>query len=131
MLVVIHIILYYLQCLIKALDEWYLGTIDARHDTPIPYTTLFLTSFDVHYEITNEAAGEKETIKEKGVKSDRLRILAAPDGTVPGFESADGTALTGAGAGAAAVTAAPAVVINENTGELQSIFFLFCMWCVC
>lgn len=56
--------------------------------------------------------GEEVAVKDKGIKSDRIRLLAEPDGTVPGYVEPG---------------AAPAVVLNEHTGtHLQ-----FCMCAQC
>ncbi len=88
-------------CAFQADDEWYSGRIDARHDTPIPHTTLFLVTFDVEYKVKSHTLGDEVVVKDKGIKSDRIRLLAEPDGTVPGYIEPG---------------AAPAVVLNEHTG---------------
>jgi hypothetical protein len=69
--------------------------------------------------VTSAAAGENtdvnvNVVDEKGVKSDRIRILAEADGTVPGFEFAC-PGEEGADA-AAAVVPAPVIPKDENTG---------------
>ena len=58
-------------------------------------------TFDVEYKVKSHTLGEEVAVKDKGIKSDRIRLLAEPDGTVPGYVEPG---------------AAPAVVLNEHTG---------------
>ena len=79
-------------------------------ETAVPHTSLVLVSFDVAYTVPaqeqqGDSSGEAQTVVEKGIKSDRIRLLAQADGTLPGDNQ--GTAPTR--------PAAP--VVNENTGE--------------
>jgi hypothetical protein len=90
---------------VQALDEWCAGAIEGRNETPVPYTTLVLVSFDVQYTITLPS-GEAQVVAEKGIKSDRIRLLA----------SAEGEALGGEGGSADGAGAMAPVVLNENTG---------------
>ena len=58
-------------------------------------------TFDVEYKVKSHTLGDEVVVKDKGIKSDRIRLLAEPDGTVPGYVEPG---------------AAPAVVLNEHTG---------------
>lgn len=49
-------------------------------------------------------------VRDAGVKSDRIRLLAAADGTLPGYE---------AFVGSSGVAAPKPTVLNENTGTRQ------------
>ena len=73
----------------------------------MPHTSLVLVSFDVEYTVPaqGDSSGEAQTVVEKGIKSDRIRLLAQADGTLPGDNQ--GTA----------PTRPAAAVVNENTGE--------------
>lgn len=44
-------------------------------------------TFDVTYTITNQAAAEETVVRDLGIKSDRIRLLAEADGIVPGYEA--------------------------------------------
>ncbi len=63
---------------IQDIDEWISGEITARHEIPVPHTTVTLKSFDVQYTIPFDLhpLGHEETRSEKKLKSDRIRILA-------------------------------------------------------
>eukprot|EP01039_Chlorochromonas_danica_P003452 gene3452-3781_t len=66
------------QCeiFVEALDEWLEAEVTRRVEIVIPHTQLTLCSFDVRYSIPGDVV---ETVEEKGVKSDRLRIVASSE----------------------------------------------------
>lgn len=56
-----------------------------RVETPIPNTDMYLLSFNVTYRRSTPEDGvdlpqQDDVIAEKGVKSDRIRLLGTPDG---------------------------------------------------
>ncbi len=76
----------------------------------MPHTSLVLVSFDVEYAVPaqeqqGDSSGEAQTVVEKGIKSDRIRLLAETDGTLPRDNQG------------AVPTRPAAAVVNENTGE--------------
>ena len=66
-------------------------------------------TFDVEYTIKTQDSAEGQVVKDLGIKSDRIRLLAAADGTLPGYVKPD---------------APPVHVVNEYTGESNLLYFL-------
>ena len=61
------------------------GEVTTRVETPIPNTDMYLLSFNVTYRRNAAENGadhpqEENVIVEKGIKSDRIRLLGTPDG---------------------------------------------------
>ena len=61
------------------------GEVTTRVETPIPNTDMYLLSFNVTYRRSTPEDGvdlpqQDDVVVEKGVKSDRIRLLGTPDG---------------------------------------------------
>jgi hypothetical protein len=84
----------------------------ARIESPVPYTTLVLVTFDVEYALPQES-GEMSVVQEKGIKSDRIRLFADAQGEVQGTEGVE-----------AADAAALKTAVQESTGSSSFVTHL-------
>lgn len=100
------------HCITKqSSDEWVPGEVLRRTETEIPNTKVTIKSFDVSYTVRAPDTDKDQTINERRVKSDRIRLLANVDGDVTTAEPE-----------MAALPRGP--IINENTGTSYGLLVI-------
>lgn len=72
----------YCELFIEHSEEWVPARVMQRHETAVPHTNLVLKSFSVRYNRLEAFTDQPMATVEDGVKPDRLRLLAYPDGSV-------------------------------------------------
>lgn len=72
----------YCELFIDHSEEWVPARVLQRKETAVPHTNLVLKTFSVRYNRLEAFTDQPLPTVEDGVKADRLRLLAYPDGTV-------------------------------------------------
>lgn len=85
------------------MDEWLPGEVLRRTETQVPNTKVTMKTFDVSYSMrVSPDSDQEQTVNERRVKSDRIRLLANVEGEVEEHTEA---------------VAAQKPAVDENTGE--------------